>query len=148
MSRVTLRLEDEAVRAALDRVLRAEGDLTAVMRQIGEALVETTRRRFQEGTAPDGRPWAPNSPVTVARWLARFGGTRRKDGRGLTARGARLAAAKRPLIGESRSLSTQIAYEADARSVTVGSPMVYAATQQFGATPGAFGRTRRGAPIP
>lgn len=148
MSRITIRLEDEAVRAALARVLRAEGDLTAVMRQIGEALVETTRWRFQDSVAPDGRRWAPNSPVTIARTLARYGGTRRKDGRGLTVKGMRLAAGKKPLIGESGSLSTQISYAADRRSVAVGSPMVYAAAQQFGARQGAFGRGRRGAPIP
>ncbi|WP_337877518.1 phage virion morphogenesis protein [Elioraea sp.] len=146
---ITIKLGvEDTIRTALRRVLDATGDLTPVMREIGEALVESTRQRFRLGRAPDGTPWAPNSPVTVARFLARFAGARRKGGRGPTKRGQGLAAAKRPLIGESRALSTQIAWRADARSVEVGSPLVYAATQQFGAAQGAFGTTRRGAPIP
>lgn len=148
MTRITIKIEAEPVTAGLRRLAEAGADLTPVMRQIGEALVETTRRRFPAGRAPDGTPWAPNSPVTIARFLGRYGGTRRKDGKGLTKKGARLEAGKRPLIGESRSLSTQIAWRADAASVEIGSPMVYAAVQQFGAAKGAFGVTRRGAPIP
>jgi len=141
-------LEADAVRAALRRLLDATGDLSPVMREIGEALVDSTRRRFQAGRAPDGTAWAQNSPVTVEHFLRRYSGARRKDGRGLTKKGQQLAGSKRPLIGESLALSTQIAYRASALAVEVGSPMVYAAVQQFGAAQGAFGRTRRGAPIP
>jgi phage gpG-like protein len=45
-------------------------------------------------------------------------------------------------------LSGRINYQANARSVRVGSPMIHAATMQFGAAQGAFGRTSRGGPIP
>lgn len=145
---IHITLEAEAVQAALRRLLQAGAELTPLMRELGEALVETTRRRFQEGRAPDGTAWAPNSPVTLVRFLDRYAGTRRKDGRGRTRKGERLAAGKRPLIGESRSLSTQIAYRADATSVEVGSPVIYAAVHQFGAARGAFGATRRAVPIP
>lgn len=74
-------------------------------------------------------------------------GSRKKDG-SLNARGAARLGGKKPLIGESKTLSHDITFLADGRSVTVGSPMEYAAAQQFGAVAGAFGRTRRGAPIP
>jgi len=35
--------------------------------EVGEMLVASTHRGFQEEKAPDGTPWAPNSPVTIAR---------------------------------------------------------------------------------
>lgn len=35
--------------------------------EIGEMLVASTHRGFQEERAPDGTPWAPLSPVTIAR---------------------------------------------------------------------------------
>ena len=59
-----------------------------------------------------------------------------------------MAGAKKPLIGETRRLSTEISYQIAADGVEVGSSMQYAAVQHFGAKKGEFGRTRRGAPIP
>jgi phage gpG-like protein len=41
-----------------------------------------------------------------------------------------------------------LTYRADADSVEVGTNVIYAGTHQFGARQGAFGRTRRGGPIP
>lgn len=67
---------------------------------------------------------------------------------GLTKLGAKRADAKKPLTGETKSLRSTITYQASKTGVTIGSPMEYAATQQFGAMRGAFGRTRRNAPIP
>jgi phage virion morphogenesis protein len=145
---ITIEIDDRAVRAALAGLAQRMQDMRPVMADIGEYLVESTRRRFAAGRAPDGTPWAPNSPVTLRRYLARFGGSFRRRGKGLTKAGAARAAAKRPLIGETRRLSGEIAYRAEPRAVSVGSSLVYAATQQFGARRGQFGRTRRGAPIP
>ncbi|GIX17708.1 MAG: virion morphogenesis protein [Rhodothalassiaceae bacterium] len=144
---IRIEVEDEAVIAALRRLQAAVAAPRPAMEAIGEALAETTRRRFAAGRGPDGRPWVPNSPVTVARFLSRFRGARRRDGV-LTRRGARLAASKRPLIGETKRLSSEIHHAASAREVEIGSSLVYSAVQQFGARKGAFGRTRHGAPIP
>jgi len=116
------------------------GDLTPVMDDIGELLIETTKQRFQTSTAPDGSRWAPNSPATIRRYLKIMGGAFSKRTGGLTKRGARLAASKKPLIGETKSLSTQISYRADRTSVEVGSLMPYAAIHQFG---GQAGRGRK-----
>jgi phage virion morphogenesis protein len=91
MITINLGVEADAVRAALRRLLEATGDLSPVMREIGEALVDTTRQRFQAGRAPDGTPWARNSPVTVEHFLKRYSGARRKDGRGLTKKGHQIA---------------------------------------------------------
>lgn len=145
---IEIQVDDAQVRDALRRLQAAAGDIRPALREVGEYLIDATRRRFVAGRAPDGKAWAPNSRATLERFLTRRGGAWRKDGRGPTRRGERLAAGKKPLIGESRSLSQQWSYAADARSVAVGTPMVYAATQQFGARKGQFGRSRHGAPIP
>lgn len=152
MPEIKIEIDDREMRAALAR-LRARGsDLRPVLAQIGEALVDSTRQRFRQGSAPDGTPWAPNSPVTVLEYVRRrLGATVRRRGEKIRtggARAARTAAGKRPLVGESRRLSTEIRYEVSPGQVAVGSSLVYAAVQQFGARKGQFGRTRRGAPIP
>lgn len=122
---IRIDIDDQNVRTALDRLIGRVEDASPAMREIGELLIERTRARFRQGQAPDGTPWAPPSPVTLAR---------KRD--------------PRPLFGESRRLSSEIAYEAGSDFVEVGSSLVYSAVHQFGAAKGAFGRTRRGAPIP
>jgi phage gpG-like protein len=53
-----------------------------------------------------------------------------------------------PLIGESKSLSTQFAVQAGSDQVTLSTNVEYAAVQQFGAKQGAFGRDKRNHPLP
>jgi phage virion morphogenesis protein len=91
---------------------------------IGEDLVKSTKKRFTDSLSPDGKAWTLNSPLTL----------KRKRG-------------NKPLIGEG-TLRDQIAYAEAGDTLTIFSTMEYAATQQFGAKQGAFGRTRRNAPIP
>lgn len=140
--------DDRRVQKALADMAGRCDDLRPALSDIGELLAESAKRRFATATAPDGRRWAPNKPSTMRRYLTRFSGSQRKRGGGLTKRGAARAAAKKPLTGETKALRTTIAYTAEARKVTIHSPMEYAAVQQFGAKKGAFGRTRKGAPIP
>lgn len=125
MTAIKIVIDDAQVLSALDRIVHTASDLTPVMQEIGEVLVESTKRRFAQGRAPDGAPWAPNRPSTLAR---------KRD--------------PRPLIGESRRLSNEIFPRAGRDFVEVGSALEYSAVQQFGARKGQFGRTRRGAPIP
>jgi len=120
-----IEVDDRPVLDALRQLQAAGGDLRPAFQDIGEYLLDATKRRFQEGRAPDGRPWAPNSPATLAR----------KRG-------------SRPLIGESRRLGNEIHYRAGPTSLELGSSLEYAAVQQLGARKGQFGRTRRGSPIP
>lgn len=138
---------DGEIQQIFRRLREAAVDLAPAFREAGEALAETTKQRFESATAPDGSAWAPNTPVTVQRFLNRTKGNFRRDG-GLSAQGSRRLAGKKPLTGESKSLRTTIRYRADGNGVEVGSPMIYAATHQFGASQGQFGRTRRGGPIP
>lgn len=150
-SRFTVDLDDGALRAGLGRLARQAGALTPVLRQIGEILLASTKARFARGAGPDGQRWAPNSRATIERHFARGSQGRTgyldKQGR-ITKRGAGLIAGKRPLIGESKSLSRQIYYRVGNNQLDIGSSMIYAAVQQFGARKGQFGRTRRGSPIP
>lgn len=122
----------DEITGALMRISAHLSDLTPVMQEIGEILVDSTKQRFPQGVAPDGSRWAPKSPTTLAKYGART--SNRID--------------VRPLFGPSGALSSQIFYEAAPDSVSWGSPMVYAATQHFGAAKGAFGRTSRNGPIP
>lgn len=134
---IKVEIDDRQVRDALERLQRAGADLKPAMQEIGEYLVESTRKRFQHGVAPDGTPWAPNRESTYLGYLDKFGGSYGKDGR-LSRKGAGRAAGKKPLIGETRQLSTKIFPRATAHSVEVGSPLEYAATHQFGARARSF----------
>lgn len=137
MTTVTIQLHDQDVRAAFDRLLANDRDLTPAMRAIGERLSETTKRRFETGTGPDGQRWAPNSRATYEALARKRGTFNKRDGK-LSAKSTGLLASKKPLIGESKALSTTINYRPTATSVTIGSPMVYAAMQQFGGTKATF----------
>lgn len=146
--RVDLQVDSARANALLTRLERAGLNPRPVLLAIGERLAESTTERFQTGRAPDGTRWAPNAMSTLQNYLSRFSGSYNRDGR-LSSRGAGRVMGKRPLIGESRSLSTTINYRAaGSNAVEIGSPMEYAAVQQFGAKKGSFGATRRGAPIP
>lgn len=114
---ITIEINDAQVRAVLDRLAQRGRNPRAALLEIGEELRESTLRRFSTSTAPDGSKWAPNSPSTLAR----------KKG-------------NKPLIGAGKALSTQIHYRVVDDAVYIGSPMKYAAVQQFGAKMGEFGR--------
>lgn len=114
---IEVTLDDREVRQMFSRLQKRLGDLTPVMEDLGELIVERTKQRFARSTDPAGRPWAPNKPATLAR----------KKG-------------TKPLIGETKSLMGTLYYRADRASVTVGSPMEYAAIHQFG---GQAGRSKK-----
>lgn len=128
MAGVQLRVEldDKQAQGALKKLAAAGGDMTPVMRDIGEHLLNTTRERFNAQQSPGGTPWAPLSAATKAR-------KRRNRNKILTERGF---------------LRGNLAYRADATSVVIGSPSIYAGTHQFGAEKGAFGTASSGHPIP
>ncbi|HWO99899.1 MAG TPA: phage virion morphogenesis protein [Methylococcus sp.] len=57
------------MQAALNDLAERVKNIHPVLADIGEYLVESTKRRFASGTAPDGTPWAPNRPVTIDNYL-------------------------------------------------------------------------------
>jgi len=144
---IEINIDDAQLKDAINAAMSRMNDLTPAMRQIGEHVVETTERRFKTSTAPDGKRWEPNSPVTIARYLGGYSGMFKKRG-GLTKKGAARAGGKKPLVGETRTLSTTINYRAGRDDVVIGSDRIQSAVMQFGARKGEFGRTRRDGPIP
>ncbi|MCY4479161.1 MAG: phage virion morphogenesis protein [Rhodospirillales bacterium] len=124
--RVSVELDDRAIVDAMNRALGAARDLSPVMRDIGESLLNSTGERFGTQTAPDGSDWAKLSPTYKAR--------KRRN---------------RDKIGTLRGhLRATLAYDAGPDSVVIGSPRIYAGTFHFGAAKGAYGTSRRGLSIP
>ena len=58
-ARLTIEHDDTVVLEGLNRLLAATRDMTPLMRDIGEELLNTTRERFNTQTAPDGTPVYP-----------------------------------------------------------------------------------------
>ena len=108
---ITLEIENTAeVKAAFLKLQRALQDLTPVFQDIGEAMLNVTRERFNTQTAPDGTPWKPLSPAyalvkkqNVAQILTLYG-----------------------------RLRGTLTYQAGPKEVRIGTPLVYGATHQFG----------------
>lgn len=128
---IEVELKDEELVAGLDRLARHLTDLTPLMQEIGEVMVESTKQRFLAGTSPEGVPWAPKSAATLEAYAARGD-----------------SIDFRPLFGPSRRLSSEISYLAGPESVEIGSALIYAGVHQFGAAEGAFGTMANGSPIP
>ena len=98
------------VKAAVESLQARLADLTPVFQDIGEAMLNRTRERFNSQTAPDGSPWAALSPGYAQRKKSN------KD-KILT------------LFGNLRGL---LNYRAGPREVRIGTPLIYGATHQFG----------------
>ena len=110
MTSFTIEVKDAPVQALLQKLASRAGGLKPVFDSIGAGIIERTKRRFETSTEPDGTPWKPNSPATLAMLSGRLSGQQskvKKDG-SLNARGARQLANKKPLI-DSGELRRQIA---------------------------------------
>ncbi|WP_068634706.1 phage virion morphogenesis protein [Thauera butanivorans] len=118
--RITVELDIAPVVARLDALLRqlGPGGLDAPLREMGEDLVESIKRRFETSTGPDGTRWAPNSMATIMGYLEQTSGNYRKDGR-LSKKGAGRAMSKKPLVA-SGILQGTIRYEVAGDSLFVG----------------------------
>lgn len=72
---IEVKIDDAGVvREALEQLRRAGVNARSTLAEVGEHLIDSTRRRFQAGVAPDGQRWASNSEVTIQRLLARYRG--------------------------------------------------------------------------
>jgi len=123
---IEIQIDDAEVRAELRRLLAKLHDFTPFFNDVGEQLLNSTRERFRSQRAPDGAPWAPLSPAYRARK------PKHKD----------------LILTLNGYLRGTLAKRADKDSLRIGTPMIYGAVHQFGATRGAFGRTRYGVPVP
>ncbi|MDR8523466.1 phage virion morphogenesis protein [Shewanella fidelis] len=102
---------DRAISEVLQQLIEQSQDLTPALHDIGEYLLETHQQRFIDQQTPDGTPWEPLSPTTLAR-------KRRGD---------------RILIEEG-NLANNLHYQILDDGLEFGSNEVYAAMHQFGGT--------------
>lgn len=138
MTSFTIEVKDESVQAALKALAARVNDMSAVLDTIGTGIIERTQRRFDTSTGPDGVAWKKNSATTLAMLsesIGRSKSNRKKDG-SLNARGSRLLANKKPLIGPTGLLGKQFHSLVVDNTLTVSSPFVYSAIQQFGGKAG------------
>lgn len=138
---VTIQFDDDEIRRSFARLVASAKNPRPVLEEIGELLIDSTKQRFGTSMAPDGMPWAKNSPTTILQYLGRYKSSfSKRDGR-LTKKGDERASSKRPLIGETRDLSRQIIKRVEgSHTLLVGSTVPYGAVQQFGAKKREFGK--------
>lgn len=135
---IVIRVDDGGVIDAFNNLIALGEDSSGPLKAIGEALLAQTKTRFDKSEDPYGTPWQQNSDTTLRSALHGSGKNFTKKG-GLSKRGATLLANKKPLIGESKSLSTQFSPTVLGRdTVTVTSLMPYAAMQNFGGSKASF----------
>jgi len=99
----------------LQRLKLRAGNLRPAMLEIGEVLTESTKQRFETGTAPDGSVWASNSNTTLL-----------------------YKAGDKPLVNYGY-LAESIHYQSLGNTgVAIGTNKVQAAMMQFGGTKAQF----------
>lgn len=128
---ITLIFNTGKARTAIRDALELLQDPTPMFQDIAEDQLDEHRQRFVKGVGPDGNAWARKSEATLERYK-RLG----------------YGSLVRPLIGPSRRLGREILSFVSRDGVVIGSSLVYAEVMQDGAAKGAFGRDRRGRPIP
>lgn len=135
---IKIEITDSGVIDAFNRLIALGENPQGALMAIGEVATDFTKRRFVEGADPYGTPWEQNSDTTLRAALHRSDRNFTRKG-ALSKRGQTVLAGKKPLIGESKSLSTQFHYTVIGdNSVVVSSPMAYAAMQNFGGTKAEF----------
>ena len=107
---INIVFDDQAVVDGLARLEGLGGSAQMLMTVLGSALVDTTRTRFTTNIGPDGQKWQPLNPAYDA-----F----RRPG---------------PMLVQSSALRGSLTFLSSAHDVQIGSPMIYARVQQFGAT--------------
>lgn len=112
----------QAVREALE-------DPSEAMADIGELLLSSSQDRMLRGENPDGSPFAPRSPATLARY-------------------AKLGLSFGAPLNVSGDMRNHLFYEASKEGVEYGSNAIQSAVMQFGAAKGAFGTASNGSSIP
>jgi phage virion morphogenesis protein len=128
MSGVSVTVNDAQINAALSALRARVTDLKKPMTEVGGLLVTLTDLCFRDETSPWGDKWDSLKESTLAR--------RRKGGEGAR------------ILRDTGRLAASFNYKASSSQVVVGTNVEYAATHQFGAEKGAFGKNKRGIMIP
>jgi phage virion morphogenesis protein len=114
MPGLSIRVESVAVESMLSDLVVKMTDLTPVMREIGEILVEQTDSAFESGRSPGGKDWEPSK---------------------------RAQATGGQTLIDTAILRNSITAQASADEVEVGTNVVYAAIHQLGGKTGRAAKT-------
>lgn len=128
-------IRSDVVINVLERTGATLENPNAMLQDMGEYLVPVHQDRFKTSTAPDGTKWKQNSETTYINFLGKQ--HTNKDGT-INKKGINRIMSKKPLV-MSGTLRDQIHYQISGDLLLVGSNMIYAATQNFGAKKGEFG---------
>jgi phage virion morphogenesis protein len=126
---IKITVEKDTITAALTGLAEGFADTSPLMADFAQYLYNDARERFARESAPDGSVWAPRSQTTLDAYRRQgspWGRILQKEG---------------PLLDSLATRSGNGFVE-----IFVNQP--YARAMQFGAAKGAFGKTKRGAPIP
>jgi len=161
---IKIEITDSGVMDSFNRLIAMGEDMSGPLAAIGEVLLTLTKQRFEQSTDPYGEPWKENSDTTLRAFLhsksdsraafsrlyqfgqsetgSTFAGYKKgyfKKNGSLTKKSTTLLANKKPLIGASKSLSTQFSSSVSGgNSVMLTTLMPYAAIQNFGGTKAEF----------
>lgn len=118
----------------LRQVREGLDDPAPLMREIGAAMVQSTRGRFDTQSGPDGRRWAPLSADTV---LSRVGGVKRAYTKKMRFRkGVADRIANLRILFRQGHLRNSQTFRLTAGGVEWGSNLKYAAIHQTGGKAG------------
>lgn len=126
---IRIDINDAAVSAALARLSARVTDLAEPLGDIGEMMVASTQDRMSKGLTPEGTPFAPRSPTTVAIY---------------DAKGLRYG---KPL-NQSGVLRGSIFYQVTGDGVRIGTNAIQSAVMQLGAAKHSLGPRSPWGPIP
>lgn len=125
----TVEIDDLVVRERISSLIHRMENPQPFLQSVGLGLVESTKRRFDQGVAPDGSPWMPLMPSTIRKRI--------KNG-------------KTPIkiLVETKALEASIISQVEGDVVkvgvnNVGEQSAYAAIHQFGGTINRPARTGR-----
>lgn len=106
--RLEVGINDRELQAAMLQLVARGKDLGAPLRSIGEMMLRSTDQRFRTQRDPEGSPWTPLQPGTLAK---------KRNSKILT---------------EAGNLRGSIAYRVSGDRLDVGTPSIYGAIHQLG----------------
>jgi phage virion morphogenesis protein len=124
--RLTVAVKTNDTKAYLKKLATKLRDPDAILTVAAGTIRDSVYENFAEGGRPNS--WAPLSPVTLKR--------RKSSGGILVVRGG------------AGGLEGSINIAVEGGKAYVGTNAIHAAVHQFGAAKGAFGKSKRGGPIP
>lgn len=103
--------EQQRVDHVLEHLAEKARDVNGALKNVGEALLQTTLERFSSQTDPEGHKWQPLSELTK-----------------------KLRGSSSPILNRTGRLKGSIVYQVEGSVLKLGPNTVDAAVHQFGAT--------------